>query len=181
MKINITARQMRLTAPIRTYVEEKVGKAQKYFNNIVWAQVTLSVSKRAHQAEIIIHASRQTFRALAEAADLYAAVDLASDKIDVQLKKYKERRKDHHKAGFAPEDLEVPATFSGEPVRISVIKQVSMDPMSADEAALQMERMGFNFWMFHELETGQINVIYRRLDDSYGLLTPVKTGVRSGR
>ncbi|MFA6092384.1 MAG: ribosome-associated translation inhibitor RaiA [Elusimicrobiota bacterium] len=175
MKINITARQMRLTPAIREYVEEKISKAEKYAHNILWAQVTLSVSKRAHQAEVILHASKQTFRALAEAADLYAAVDLASDKMDGQLKKYKEKNKSHHKE--APEAVLANMTWAvQDPVRISVIKQVSMDPMSADEAALQMERMGFNFWMFHEKESGQVSVLYRRLDDSYGLLTPTRSG-----
>ena len=85
MKIHITGRHLRLTKAITEYVEEKVAKAQKYFNHIVWAQVLLVVEKRSHQTEIVIHASRQTFRALAKGADLYAAIDLASDKIDSHL------------------------------------------------------------------------------------------------
>jgi putative sigma-54 modulation protein len=152
-------------------VEQKVGKAQKYFNHIVWAQVTLSVEKRTQQAEVIIHASRHTFRALSHAADLYSAIDLASDKIDNQLKKHTERARDHHKTGL-PESM---ASMEGavSPVRISVIKQVPLQPMTTDEAALEMDRMGFSFWMFQEKDSGRVNVIFRRQDDSYGLLLPV--------
>jgi len=173
MTVNITCRQMRLTNAIRDYVEEKVQKAEKYLNNILRAQVTLSVDKRAHQAEIVVHASGHIFRALAQAGDLYAAIDLASDKLDHQLKKHKERRRDFHKAA-PPEEAFAELLPPPPAVRISVIKQVAMRPMTPDEAALEMERMGFNFWMFHERDSGQVNVIYRRQDASYGLLLPVR-------
>ena len=83
---------------MREYVQQKMDKAQKYFDHIVWGQAFLFVEKRAHKAEMIVHAPGQTFRALATAADLYSAIDLASDKIDAQLKKHKERVKTRHKA-----------------------------------------------------------------------------------
>jgi len=165
---------MRLTKAIRDYVEEKVIKAEKYLNNILRAQATLSADKRAHQAEIIVHATGHTFRALAQAGDLYAAVDLASDKLDHQLKKYKERRRDFHKTGL-PEESYVELLPAPAAVRISVVKQVAMNPMTPDEAAVEMERMGFNFWMFEEKDSGQVNVIYRRQDESYGLLLPARS------
>lgn len=174
MQINITARQMRLTQPIRDYVEEKVMKAQKYFNHIIRAQVVLSVEKRVQQAEIVVHAAQQNFRALAQAGDLYAAVDLASDKIDAQLKKYKERRRDHHREVAEAEELILPE--SPRPVRISVVKQVPVRPMTHDEAAAEMERMGYNFWLFQDRDSKHIHVLFRRLDDSYGLLQPVRRG-----
>ncbi|HAH06029.1 MAG TPA: ribosome-associated translation inhibitor RaiA [Elusimicrobia bacterium] len=173
MNININCRQLRLTNAIRTYVEEKVSKANKYLGNILRAQVVLSVEKRSTQAEIVVHTAGHTFRALAQAGDLYAAIDLASDKLDHQLKKFKERRRDLHKGTSAGETYfeSIPA----QPlVRISVIKQVAMKPMSADEAALEMDRMGFNFWMFHDSDSGQVSVIYRRQDESYGLLLPAR-------
>ncbi|MBI5242049.1 MAG: ribosome-associated translation inhibitor RaiA [Elusimicrobia bacterium] len=173
MNINITCRQMRLTKAIRDYVGEKVHKAEKYLNNILRAQVTLSVEKRVHQAEIIVHVAGHTFRALAQAGDLYAAIDLASDKLDNQLKKFKERRRDFYKT--APAEELYPETAPA-PVRISVIKQVAMRPMTPDEAAVEMERMGFCFWMFQEKDSGQVNVIYRRQDESYGLLLPTRAG-----
>jgi len=173
MKIHITGRHLRLTKAIRTYVEEKVSKAQKYFSHIIWAQVSVSVEKRAHQAEIVIHASKQTFRALAKAATVYAAVDLASDKIDTQLRKYKERLKEHHKHTAATPDI-VQELMDASPVRFSVVKQVPVPLMSPDDAAVEMERLGYTFWMFQNSDSKKINVIFRRLDDSFGLLQPAK-------
>ena len=177
MKIQITGRHLRITRAIHTYVEEKVSKAQKYFSHIVWAHVLLSVEKHTHEAEIIIHASRQTFRALARSENLYAAVDLASDKIDKQLCKYKERLKSRHKE-MEPEPEPAPWDLEPKPVRFSVIKQVNITPMTADAAAEEMDRLGLNFWMFQDRDSRQINVIFRRLDDSYGLLQPARKGSR---
>jgi len=171
VRIHISARSLQLTEAIRSYVEEKVQKAQKYFQHIIWAQVVLMIQKRTHQAEIVIHASRQTFRALARGADLYAAIDLASDKVDAQLKKYKERLRDHH-SKFSEE--EEPAFVGGGPARFSVVKQVPMRPMTREEAAGQMERLGYDFWLFLDRTSRQVQLVYRRQDDSYGVLQPVK-------
>lgn len=171
MQVHITARRLRLTQPLRAYVETKLAKAQKYFNHIVWAQAVLSVEKRAQQAEIVLHAARQTFRAMAQGADLYAAVDLASDKIDTQLKKYKERLRDHHKRSVvvlsaAPEAPPGP--------RFVVVKQFPLRPMSREEAAGEMERVGHAFWVFLDKDSRRVQVVYRRQDDAYGVLVPVK-------
>ncbi|HBL17686.1 MAG: ribosomal subunit interface protein [Elusimicrobia bacterium GWA2_69_24] len=173
MKIQITGRQLRLTKAIHDYVEEKVSKAQKYFNHIVWAEVFVKVEKTTHEVEIVIHASKQTFRALAKEESVYAAVDIASDKIDAQLRKYKERLKEGRK--HVPETPEAMLDESKpSSVRFSVVKQVPLSPMTPDAAALEMERLGYTFWMFHNQETRKVNVIFRRLDDSFGLLQPVR-------
>jgi putative sigma-54 modulation protein len=174
MRIHISARHLKLTKPLKAYVEEKVGRAQRYFDHIIWAQVVVEVEKKAHSCEIVIHASRQTFRALARGADLYAAVDLASDRIDAQLRKFKEKIRNHHKeiepAPVAAEELN---GSSVPEVHFSVVKQVSMRPISKEEAAEEMERLGYAFWMFLDRDSKQVHVIYRRMDDSYGLLEPV--------
>ncbi|MBI3300142.1 MAG: ribosome-associated translation inhibitor RaiA [Elusimicrobia bacterium] len=177
MKTNITGRHLRLTPAIRVYVEQKLAKAEKYFDHLVWAQVTLAVDKRSHECEIVIHAPKQTFRSLARAVTLYAAVDLASDKIDGQLRKHKERVKNRHKPGqSAPEVAE--REMDPRPVRFSVVKQVPMAPMTAEEAAAEMDRLGFAFWMYYDKDSGDVQVIYRRQDDSFGLLQPVRKGDR---
>jgi putative sigma-54 modulation protein len=172
MRIHITARHLKLTKALRSYVEEKVGRAQRYFDHIIWAQVVLEVEKKAHTCEIVIHASRQTFRALARGVDLYAAVDLGSDRIDAQLRKFKEKVRNHHKE-IAPAPMAAAELNGSAPeVSFSVVKEVSMRPMSKEDAAEEMERLGYAFWMFMDQETGQVHVIYRRMDDSYGLLQP---------
>ncbi len=173
MQIHITGRRIRLSPPLRAYVEQKLQKAQKYFNHIIWAQVMLSVEKKAQQAEIVVHAARHTFRALARGLDLYSAVDLASDKIDAQLKKYKERLRNHHKGAHEP-TLETPPA---PPVRFSIIKQ-QLTPITREEAANDMERLGQKFRMFWDRSTGHVCVVYRREDESYGLLQAVKKNGR---
>ena len=173
MIIHTTAKHLQLTEPIRNYVQEKVRKVQKYCNQITPVQVVLSVEKRVHRAEIIVHAPKQTFRALAQSSDLYAAIDLASDKIDAQLKKHKERLRDHHARG-ADSLMENPAGEFIEASRFSVVKQVPMRPMSRETAAGEMESVGHSFWMFFDEESRQVQVIFRRQDDSYGILKPVK-------
>jgi putative sigma-54 modulation protein len=173
MRIHITARHLHLTDALRDYVTKKVSKCQKYFDHLIWAQVILSVEKVTHKCEIVVHASLHTFRALAQSQDLYAAVDLASDKIDGQIKKHKERTRGHHKdvsmlPAVAEEVTAAPET------RFSVIKQVPVWPMTKEEAARQMENLGYDFWLFLDQGTKQVSVVYRRLDNSYGLMQPVK-------
>ncbi len=175
MEIQLTVRHTKVTPAISAYVRQKVEKAQKYFDHIVWGQVILVVEKRAHNAEIVIHAPRQTFRALATAADLYSAVDLATDKIDVQLKKFKERLKKRH---VSPEEAPVPEPAEAPaPLPFSVVKQ-TVSPMSPEQAVREMEELGQAFRLYQDRDSHQIHVIYRRSDESYGILQPVK---KSGR
>ena len=176
MEIQLTAKHLKVTPPIRDYVQQKMEKAQKYFDHIVWGQCFVFIEKRAHNAEMVIHAPARTFRALAIAADLYSAVDLASDKIDAQLKKYKERLKSRHKVPSGPAAMEAPVAAVA-PYQISVVRQ-AVAPMSPEEAIQQMESLGQSFRLFQDRDSQQLHVIYRRSDDSYGLLQPVKKGGR---
>ncbi len=172
MDIHITAKQIKMTPAIRAYVEEKVGKAQRYFDHIINAQVFLSVQKRFHNAEVVVHAPGQTIRALAMAADLYSAVDLAAAKVDAQLKKFKERLKSKHR----PERAEAPAILGEPPAPPSplpIIKQIVV-PTTPDEAAREMETLGQNFRVFQDRDTKQIHVVFRRDDESLAILRPVQ-------
>ena len=94
MQINITARHLKLTPAISDYVQKKLEKAKRFLDHLIWAQVILDVSKQRHAAELIIHAAGHTFTAKEESLDLYAAIDLASDNIDEQLRRYKERHRE---------------------------------------------------------------------------------------
>lgn len=173
MTVHIVARHIKLTKALKDFIQEKVEKTQHYFNNIIWAQVILTVEKRVHRAEIVLHASQQTMRASAEGGDLYSVVDMAVDKIDVQIKKYKERLKKHRQN----DTLSIKTMEAGIPeaeIRFSVVKQLPLYPMDRDEAVSEMERLGYDFWMFMEKSTRQISVVFRRQDDTYGLLQPVK-------
>src|SRR5271156_525876 len=158
MEIQLTAKQLKVTPPLRDYVQQKMGKAQKYFDHIVWGQAFLFVEKRAHKAEMIVHAPGQTFRALATAADLYSAIDLASKKTDARRKKHKERVKTRHKAKTSETMSEaVPPTST----TFSVVRQ-SVEATSPESAVEEMEASSQQFRVFLDRDTDQIHVVFRR-------------------
>lgn len=179
MQINITARHLVLTDAIADYVNKKVEKCQRYFDHLVWAQVILSVEKYRQVAEIIIHAAKTTFRAQEESIDLYAAIDLAVDKIEKQLRKYKEKFKIHRKSktgslpakGRSSRNLEYSESKESKHL-ITEIKRFNVKPVSVDEAIREMNLMEYNFFMFLNPNTSQINVVYRKENGSYGLIEP---------
>ena len=174
MEIQLTAKQLKVTPALREYVQQKMGKAQKYFDHIVWGQAFLFVEKRSHKAEMIVHAPGQTFRALATAADLYSAIDLSSDKIDAQLKKHKERIKSRHKpkASNTMADAVPPVDAS-----FAVVRQ-NVEPMTPEQAAAELEASSLRFLVYLDKETDQIHVLFRREDESLGIVHPVRKSRR---
>ena len=180
MQINITARHLELTPAIADYVQKKVGKCEKYFDHLVWAQVILGVEKYRQVAEVVIHAGKSTFRSKEESIDLYAAIDLSVDKIEKQLRKYKEISKVHRKAKTSALPVEAPGRSSRKKLPlseagtrlVSEVRRFEIKPFSVQEAIDEMELMGYSFYMFLNAETSQINVVYRKENGSYGLLEP---------
>ncbi len=172
MRIHIVARKLKMTSPIREFIENKLSKLHEYLDNIVWAQVIVSVEKKIHTAEVIVHAGHQTMKAAASTDELYSAIDKAMDKMEIQIKKYKERFTDHH----ATESAEAGefTTLVGPEIRFSVVKDVPLKPMSKEEAVIEMEKLGYNFWLYQEKGSKQVQAVFKRLDSTYGLLQPVK-------
>jgi putative sigma-54 modulation protein len=180
MQVNITARHLELTQALADYVRKKVERCERYSDNLTWAQVILTVEKYRQVAEVIIHGASKTFRSQEESIDLYAAIDVAVDKIEKQLKKYKEIAKVHRKTSkTARKAAGTPApeivTF-GEPGKglhvITEVKRFDVKPTTIQEAINEMELMGYKFYMFLNSDTTQINVVYQRDNGSYGLLEP---------
>lgn len=174
MEIQLTAKQLKVTPALREYVQAKMGKAQKYFDHIVWGQAFLFVEKRAHKAEMIVHAPGQTFRALATAADLYSAIDLASDKIDAQLKKHKERIKTRHKPKASETMSEAVAPTI---TNFSVVRQ-HVSPTTPERAIEEMEAAGYDFLLYLDRDTDQMHVVFRRSDETFGIVQPVRKNKR---
>ncbi len=170
MEIQLTAKQLKITPALREYVQQKMGKTQKYFDHIVWGQAFLFVEKRSHKAEMIVHAPGQTFRALATAADLYSAIDLASDKIDAQLKKHKERIKSRHK----PKTSDTMAEAL-PPVQTNFnVSRQPVFPMTPEQAAAELDGSESVFLVYLDKDTDQIHVLYRREDETLGIINPVR-------
>ena len=181
MEIKVTAKNIKLTPAIKQKVLERVTKIENYFDNIVWVQVLLSVEKKINQrAEIIIHnGGKNTISASAVEHDLYTAIDNAVAKAIAQMKKAKGKSKSKRTAKHAPVMDEMAAfndqlILPANDVKFSVIKQVEVTPMNPEDAAYEMERLGYSFWMFLDEDSKQINLIFKRLDGTYGLIKPVK-------
>ncbi len=183
MEIKITAKNIKLTAALKQFVQTRVNKLENYFDDVAWAQVMLSVEKKINQrAELIVHTgSKSTVSASAVETDLYKAIDAAVTKAEAQMKKAKSKMKSKSKrsAKKAPVVEEI-ATFNdhilipANDVKFSVIKQVEVTPMNPEDAAYEMERLGYSFWMFLDEDSKQINLIFKRLDGTYGLIKPIK-------
>lgn len=181
MEIKVTAKNIKLTPAIKQFVQTRVGKMENYFEDVAWAQVMLSVEKKINQrAEIIVHTGgKSTVSASAVETDLYKAIDAAATKAEAQMKKAKGKTKSKRTSAkaSAAEDL---AAFQdhillpANDVKFSVIKQVEVTPMNPEDAAYEMERLGYSFWMFLDEDSKQINLIFKRLDGTYGLIKPVK-------
>jgi len=166
------ARKIKMTKPIKDFIETKLSKLHEYIDNIVWAQAIVSVEKKIHTAEVVVHAGHQTMKAAASSDEMYSAIDKAMDKMEAQIKKYKERFTDHRATETI--DLGEFTTLVGPEIRFSVVKDVPLKPMNKEEAVMEMEKIGYNFWVFQDRGSKQLQVVFKRIDSTYGLLQPVK-------
>jgi ribosomal subunit interface protein len=172
MRIHIVARKIKMTASIKEFIENRLEKLQDYMDNIVWAQVIVSVEKKLHNAEVILHVGHQTMKAAASTDELYSAIDKVMAKMEAQIKKYKERNTDHRATeAVAADEM---STLIGPEINFTVVKDVPLKPMTKDEAVIEMEKQGFTFWLYQDKGSKQLQVIFKRMDNSYGLLQPVK-------
>ncbi|RII26587.1 MAG: ribosomal subunit interface protein [Geobacter sp.] len=180
MQIATTFRHMEPSEALKSYGEEKLDRVKKYIDEPIAAQVFLTVEKIRHSAEVTITAKGITIKAAEETNDMYAAIDAVVDKIERQLRRYKERIKAHKPAADS-RDRQVRKTVveaesidqNQQPV---VIKSntFSIKPMSVDEAVMQMDLLHKDFLVFTDAGTENINVVYRRKDGNYGLIEPTK-------
>jgi putative sigma-54 modulation protein len=178
MQIITTFRHMEPSEALKSYAEEKLERVKKYIDEPIAVQVFLTVEKIRHSAEVTITAKGITIKAAEETNDMYASVDAVSDKIERQLRRFKERIK-AHKPSSDTRERQVQKSIveaqsieeSNEPVIIKT-KSFSMKPMSVEEAVMQMELLHKDFLVYTEASTENINVVYRRKDGNYGLIAP---------
>jgi ribosome hibernation promoting factor len=180
MQISTTFRHMEPSEALKSYAEEKLERVKKYIDEPIVAQVYLTVEKIRHIVEITLNAKGVTIKASEATNDMYAAIDAVIDKIERQLRRYKERLKDHKPALEArPRQAQktiVQAESLEQRLEPVVIRSepISIKPMSVDEAVMQMDLMHKEFLVFTDASTEGINVIYRRKDGNYGLIEPSK-------
>ena len=170
MKFNIHGKNIEITDAIKGYVESKIGRVEKYFKDTdLTATVTIRVRGKEQIVEVTIPASKMVLRAEEKHADLYAAVDLVSDKLERQIRKNKTKARKNLKQTIIFNDFAVDAA---EDVDDSIVKRKVIDtkPMSEEEAILQMELIGHDFFLFKNDKTNDVCVVYKRKDKGYGIL-----------
>jgi len=176
MKINIFAKNIPLTDAIRSYSEKKVSKLNKYFEDMdMDIQINLEIQKNIHIAEVFIDAKGMFFKGLERSEDLYASIDLAVDKIEKQIIKYKDKLRNRKPYDHKPEDslnMDVydTDTIHNDQPEIIVSKSIPAKPMDIDEAVMQMNLLNKNFFVFNSSESRGINVVYKRDDGNIGLI-----------
>lgn len=179
MQVTTTFRQMEQSDAIKSYAEEKLERVLKYIDEPVNAQVYFAVEKKIrHIVEIVISAKGVNTKASEATNDMYAAVDAVIDKIERQLKRYKEKIKTHKPNGeergrqiskkiFHAESIEA----SQDPVVIRT-KTETAKPMSVEEAVMQMDLLHKDFIVYTDSVSSELNVLYRRKDGNFGLIEP---------
>ncbi len=182
MQITVTGRHFEISDPLRQHIETKIRKLTRYLDGITDVSVVLSVEKHRHIAEMnLLIKGKSPIRGVEETHDMYLSVDTALDKIERQIRRYKDKGTDRKgrtniiKEGsdiIAPEAIEEEPPVSREQPRVIRSQKLAVKPMSVDEAAMQMSLSHNDFLAFLNSETNQMNVIYKRRDGNYGLIEP---------
>ena len=191
MKLQVTGKNLDVTEPIVEYAERKLTKLTKHLDDSTRVELELAVERNpsiadSQVAEATVWTKGPVLRARECSADMYASIDLLADKLERQVKRYRERR---HRGPPAPRERaqRAPARFRGadegelppvdgpaDPVIVKT-KRFNMKPMHPEEAALQLELVGHDFFVFTSSDTEEVAVLYRRRDGNYGLIEPVRT------
>lgn len=178
MQILVTFRHMEISEPLKLYAEEKIGRIKKYLSDPIDVHVILEVEKIRHIAEITIVTNGITIYADEATHDMYSAIDTVIDKIERQVKKYKEKIK-NKKPSLNTKNFGVKMqVVSSESIeadnghKVIKNKNLFVKPMSVEEAVMQMDLIHNDFLVFTNAISDEINVIYRRKDGDYGLIEP---------
>jgi putative sigma-54 modulation protein len=180
MKVQVRGKGVAVTEALREYADRKVNKLTKHFAQLRSAMVTETVQGKQHRVEVQLEGDGVTLRGEERGEDMYAAIDRVVDKLERQMQKYKARHS-HHRNGHHHADHATPRTApveidgleEEEPTgRIIRRKRFAIKPIHPNEAVAQLELLDHDFFVFENVETGEVNVLYRRNDDNYGLLEP---------
>ena len=173
MKIIIVGRNIEVTPGLKTAVEDKIGKLDKYFKPETEVHVTLSVEKERQKIEVTIPVKGSIIRSEQVSTDMYVSIDLVEEVIERQLKKYKNKIIDKQQSAsdFTPTFIES-EEVEDEEIKIVRTKRFDPKPMYPEDACIQMELLGHSFFVFMNAETDQVNVVYKRKGGTYGIIEP---------
>jgi putative sigma-54 modulation protein len=176
MQLIVKGRRMDVTPATREYAEEKVSRVTKILENMITsAEIELYTERnraieKGQVAEVTVYTKGHVIRAKEAASDMFAAIDLVSEKLESQVRKFKTKIVDRHTKGTPVYAITAPPEESEEPTVVKT-KTLTSKPMSTEEAILQMELLGHDFFVFRSEDAEDMNVLYRRNDGDYGLIT----------
>jgi ribosome hibernation promoting factor len=175
MQTSVTFKNIDPSENLKAYVGEKLDRFDKYLYNPAEANVVLSVEKFRHMAEINIIGDRLNIYGKEVTDDMYSAIDIALDKLEKQIKKYKQKIRKHRSAQKPNTKENIGVDTRSREDEISqriLVKNIEYKPMDVEEAVMQMGLVNDNFLVFTDARTNQVNVLYRRKDGNYGLIQP---------
>ena len=178
MRLQVKGKNVEVSESVRQYAEKRLGKLEKQLADPTQVELELAMERNPaiaanHVAEATIWTKGPTLRAREAATGWEASIDQLVDKLERQVVRYREKRQNHHKGGNHGRARGEASSGQGvrEPKLVKT-KRFAMKPMSAEEASLQLELVGHDFFVFENSESGETNVVYRRRDGDYGLIEP---------
>jgi putative sigma-54 modulation protein len=175
LRIDLSARNLTVSDDLRDHVEKKLRKIEKYFDSSAAAQVVLSSERDRQIAEITLPLDGLVVRGQEATSDIYASVNLVVEKIERRIERYRSRFQRRKREGRAQARSVAAEAITGqqdEEARLVKVKRFNIKPMNVDEAIMQMNLLGHDFFVFMSSDTEQVNVLYRRKDGDYGLIEP---------
>ena len=173
MRFIISGKNLEVTEALRHAVTQQLGKLERYFTSETEIVVTLSVEKERQKIEVTIPMKGNIIRSEQVSNDMYVSIDLVEEVIERQLRKYKSKIVDsHHAANYFRREFVEKEAEPAEEVKIIRTKRFEVKPMYPEDACVQMELLGHNFYVFCNAETEEINVVYKRKGNTYGLIEP---------
>ncbi|MDO4344594.1 MAG: ribosome-associated translation inhibitor RaiA [Eubacteriales bacterium] len=174
MRFTISGKNLEITEGLRSSVTEKLSKLERYFTPDTEIIVTMSVEKERQKIEVTIPVKGNIIRSEQVSNDMYVSIDLVEEVIERQLRKYKNKLVAKHQEGgnFRREFIEKEEMQEPEEIKITRTKHFGIKPMYPEDACIQMELLGHNFFVFCNAETEEVNVVYKRKGNTYGLIEP---------
>lgn len=174
MRYIISGKNINVTEGLKAAVYEKIGKLERYFTPDTEVHVTFNVEKDRQKIEVTIPMKGNIIRAEQVSTDMYVSIDLVEEIIERQLRKYKNKLIEQKQAAynFNSSFMDDEVEEDEETINIIRSKRFAMKPMDAEEACIQMELLGHNFYVFRNADTNEVNVVYKRKGSTYGLIEP---------
>ena len=174
MRFIITGRNIDVTDGLRSAVEEKLGKLDRFFASETEVNVTLSVEKERQKIEVTIPVKGNIIRSEQVSSDMYVSIDLVEEIIERQIRRYRKKLIDKKQAAisFSQAFIEEEDEVQDDEIQIVKTKKFAIKPTIPEEACLQMEMLGHSFYVFLNADTDQVNVVYKRKNGTYGLIEP---------